>query len=64
MTDYSLYAFRSKKIVKGYKWYDETRREMSNWLTATFGWKEWEFIDDRFAFKRESDLMLFLLRWT
>jgi hypothetical protein len=42
----------------GGKWY-----EISTWCNRTFGAGNWDYFYDGFVFEKESDYMLFKLKW-
>ena len=46
-------------------WYDSGGRwrELSDWCTETFGWRNWDYYNQQFCFREASDRTAFILRW-
>lgn len=44
-------------------WYTSEWPKLSTWCSETYGWGNWEYFNECFRFKKESDKMLFMLRW-
>lgn len=73
MTDESRdYRYGAQPVGGGLFSNRRTRiNEMRDWCSLTFGKKEygeyragpWQFSNDKFWFKNEEDLLLFVLRW-
>ena len=50
-----------------YEWYlkDVTKvGEILDWIQDNIGMKGWDFSGNTFMFKRETDYVLFLMRWS
>jgi hypothetical protein len=71
------YPHRSKKVVRGnywyvasngkegqwYQYYTWCNETIGRWCSIDDGESQWEFMNDRFLFRREADLLLFKLKW-
>lgn len=55
-------AWKRHRMLFG-DWYTSEWPLLSKWCDSTFGFGNWEYIEERFRFKTEEDFMLFTMRW-
>lgn len=76
---YLSFKYRAPTVFKGADWYvvwssGHTNigsrsvpcgwKELSDWCNETYGHDNWEFLNNQCVFKSESDLVVYLLRWS
>ncbi len=63
------YPYKSHQFFRGTNWWSNQNggpgewKILSDWCNYTIGDDLWEFEDNRFVFKTEADLTMFMLRW-